>query len=75
MLVEQQQIRLAQGGHQQGQRLTLTPDSRPTLLVMRFSSPRPSVLAFTIQLAFLVRDTGAEAALLTAAVCQRQILL
>ena len=76
MLVEQQQIRLAQGGHQQGQCLTLTAGQQTDLTghaVLQSQTERCQL--FAIQLAFLVRNAGAEAALLTAAVCQRQILL
>ena len=76
MLVEQQQIRLAQGGHQQGQRLTLTAGQQTNLTghaILQSQTERCQL--FAVQLAFLVRNAGAEAALLTAAVCQRQILL
>ena len=75
MLVEQQQIRLAQGGHQQGQRLTLTAGQQTNLTghaVLQSQTERCQL--FAVQLAFLVRNAGAEAALLTAAVCQLSLI-
>ena len=76
VLIEQQQIRLTQGRHQQGQRLTLTAGQQADLArhaVLQTQTERCQL--FAIERALLIRDARAEAALLAAAIRQRQIFL